>query len=88
MKVLALGRLANIYDRALRYAFGLPLTAIIVGMETMDQLKKNLAVAESYQPLTDAERLDLFKEVLPMVSPDTLPWKAENWNRPAEWNRR
>ncbi len=88
MKVLALGRLAHIYDRALRYAFGLPLSVVIVGMETMDQLKRNLAVAESYQPLTDAERLDLFKEVLPLVSPDTLPWKAENWSRPAEWTRR
>ena len=41
MKVLGLSRLAHIYDRALRYAFALPVSTVIVGMETMEQLKKN-----------------------------------------------
>jgi aryl-alcohol dehydrogenase-like predicted oxidoreductase len=88
MKILGLGRLAHLYDRALRYAFGLPLNTVIVGMESMEQLKNNLAVAESYKPLTDRERLDLFKEVLPLVSPDVMPWKAEDWTNPVHWKKR
>ncbi len=88
MKVLGLGQLANIYDRALRYAFSLPLSTVVVGVETMEQLKKNLAVAEDYQPLTDGERLELFKEVLPSVTPEVLVWKAEDWDNPVEWKHR
>lgn len=88
MKIIGLGALAGKYDRALRYAFGLPVSTAVVGMESMEQLKKNLAVAEGYKPLTDAERLQLFREVLPMVNPQTVPWKAEDWNQAIEWKRR
>jgi uncharacterized protein len=88
MKILGLGGLRDIYDRALRYAFGLPVDTVIVGMETMEQLNKNLAVAESYRPLSDIERLELFKEVLPRVRPDNVYWKAEDWNNPVVWRKR
>jgi len=88
MKVLGLGALVHVYDRALRYAFGLPVSTVIVGMETMEQLKKNLAVAESFRPLTDIERLELFREVLPKVTPGDMPWKAEDWENPVVWKRR
>jgi predicted aldo/keto reductase-like oxidoreductase len=88
MKIIGLGRLAKIYDKALRYAFGLPIDTAVVGMESMDQLRKNLEVAEAYRPFSDDERLGLFKEVLPMVTPEGVPWKAEDWNNPVEWKRR
>ena len=88
MKVLGLGKLSDIYDRALRYSFSLPVSTTIVGMESMEQLKKNLAVAESYQPLTDSERLELFREVLPRLTPENAQWKAEDWQNPVEWKRR
>jgi aryl-alcohol dehydrogenase-like predicted oxidoreductase len=88
MKIMGLGRLAGKYDRALRYAFGLPIDTAVVGVESMEQLQKNLAVAENYQPLNDAERLELFKEVLPFITPEAMPWKAEDWNNPVEWKRR
>jgi aryl-alcohol dehydrogenase-like predicted oxidoreductase len=88
MKVLGLGNLGDVYERALRYAFGLPLSTAIVGMETMDQLKKNLETAENYRPLTDEERLEFFKEMLPRVTADVMHWKAEEWNKPVEWKRR
>ena len=42
----------------------------------MEQLKNNLAVAEKYKPLTDEERLELFKD-LPLR--ESAPWKAESW---------
>lgn len=88
MKIIGLGRLAQIYDKALRYAFGLPIDTAVVGMESMEQLQKNLAVAEAYQPLGDGERLEFFKEVLPKVNPQFVPWKAEDWDNPVEWKRR
>jgi aryl-alcohol dehydrogenase-like predicted oxidoreductase len=88
MKIMGLGRLAKIYDKALAYAFGLPIDTAVIGMESMDQLQKNLRVAEAYRPLSDNERLELFKDVLPMVTPAGVPWKAEDWNNPVEWTRR
>jgi predicted aldo/keto reductase-like oxidoreductase len=88
MKIMGLGNLAYIYEKALRYAFGLPIDTAVVGMINMEQLQKNLAVAEAFQPLSDAERLELFKEVLPRVTPEAVPWKAEDWDNPVEWLRR
>ncbi len=88
MKVMGLGALAYTYDKALRYAFGLPIDTAVVGMESLEQLQKNLTVAEAYRPLTDAERLELFREVLPRVTPKTAPWKAEDWDSPVEWKKR
>jgi hypothetical protein len=88
MKVLGLGRLAPIYDKALRYSFGLSIDTAVVGMATMEELKKNLRVAESFKPLSDDERLELFKEVLPQVKPEAAPWKAEDWDNPVQWKRR
>ncbi len=88
MKVMGLGALASMYDKALRYTFDLPVSTAIVGMESMEQLEKNLAVAESYQPLSDEERLQLFKDVLPMVTPKALPWKAKEWGDASHWRKR
>ena len=42
MKVLGLGSLTHEVERSLRYAFSLPLSTVIVGMETMEQLEQNL----------------------------------------------
>lgn len=88
MKLLGLGKLADIYERALRYAFGLPVDTAVVGMETLEQLKRNIKVAETYRPLSDAERLELFKEVLPRVTPANVSWKAGDWDNPVEWDKR
>jgi uncharacterized protein len=85
MKVMGLGSLTHEPERALRYALGLPLSTVIVGMETMAQLEQNLAVAESFTPLSDEERLDFFREILPLVRPDKMPWKATDWGNPTEW---
>jgi aryl-alcohol dehydrogenase-like predicted oxidoreductase len=88
MKVMGLGVLSHLYDRALRYTLGLPISVAIVGMESMEQLQNNLAVAESFRPLKDEERLALFKEVLPLVSPRNLPWKAGEWGKDVGWQSR
>ena len=88
MKVLGLGRLALLYDRALRYSLSLPIDTAIVGMESMEQLRKNLAVAENYKPLSDVEKLELYLEILPKVTPDFLPWKSNDWGQPTGWKKR
>ena len=88
MKILGAGRLVKIYQKALRYAFSLPIDTAVVGMNTIDQVKANLKVAEGFTPMTPDERLELFKEILPTVSPANAPWKAEDWDNPVEWKRR
>ena len=85
MKVLGLGSLTHEVERSLRYAFGLPVSTVIVGMESMAQLEQNLAIAESFTPMTDEERLAFFKDIIPLVRPDKLPWKANDWGNPTAW---
>jgi aryl-alcohol dehydrogenase-like predicted oxidoreductase len=88
MKVMGLGVLAPFYGEALRYTLGLPISTAIVGMETMEQLEKNLLVAENFKPLTDEERLEFFREIMPLVTPQKVMWKAEDWENPTSWKKR
>jgi len=85
MKVLGLGSLTHEVERSLRYAFSLPVSTVIVGMETMAQLEQNLAIAESFTPMPDQERLAFFKDIIPLARPDKMRWKANNWDHPTEW---
>ncbi len=85
MKVLGLGSLTHEVERSLRYVFSLPVSTVIVGMETMAQLEQNLAIAESFTPMTDEERLAFFKDIIPLVRPEKMNWKATDWENPKEW---
>ena len=85
MKVIGLGSLRHEVERSLRYAFSLPVSTVIVGMESMAQLEQNLAIAESYKPMSDEERLAFFREIMPLVRPDKIPWKANEWANPKAW---
>ena len=85
MKVLGLGSLRHEVEHSLRYAFSLPVSTVIVGMETMSQLEQNLAIAESFSPLTDEDRLAFFKDIIPLVQPEKMRWKAADWENPTEW---
>ncbi len=85
MKVLGFGSLPHEVERSLRYAFALPVSTVIVGMETMAQLEQNLAIAESFVPMTDEERLAFFKTIIGLVRPEKMRWKAADWDHPTEW---
>jgi predicted aldo/keto reductase-like oxidoreductase len=85
VKVLGLGSLTHEVERSLRYAFGLPVSTVVVGMESMAQLEQNLAIAESFTPMTDEERLAFFKDIMPLVRPEKMRWKATDWSNPTEW---
>jgi hypothetical protein len=67
---------------------GLPISTTIVGMESMDQLKKNLAVAETFRPLEDVERLEFFKEIIPLATPQVMRWKTTDYFNPVAWEKR
>jgi aryl-alcohol dehydrogenase-like predicted oxidoreductase len=88
MKVLGLGLMGQWYDQALRYAFSLPISTAIVGMESMEQLEKNLAAARSFQPMNDIEKLKFFKEIIHLTKPEVLRWKSKDMSKPVEWNAR
>ena len=85
MKVYGLGSLTHDVERALRYTLSLPVSTVIVGMETMAQLEQNLAIAEAFIPMTDAERLAFFRDIIHLVRPENMPWKAADWAAPEEW---
>ena len=88
MKVLGLGSLTHEVERSLRYAFSLPVSTVIVGVESLAQLEQNLKIAESFVPMTDEERLSFFKDIMPLVRPDKMRWKATDWDNPKEWVKR
>ena len=85
MKVLGLGSLTHEVERSLRYAFGLPVSTVIVGMETMEQLEQNLEIAGTFTPMTDEERLAFFQDIIHLVRPEKMQWKASDWSNPTEW---
>ena len=43
-------------EECLRYAMSLPCSTAVVGMESMDLLKKNLALMHRFEPMTDDEK--------------------------------
>ncbi|TLS49765.1 aldo/keto reductase [Paenibacillus antri] len=88
MKVIGLGRLASWYEKALRYTWSLPIATAIIGMESMEQLENNLAVARSFRPMTEIERLEFAKEIISMANPDVLRWKAKDWSNAEQWAER
>jgi uncharacterized protein len=88
MKIFAYNRLGHVADKALQYALGLPLTTVIVGCSTLAELEDDLRVAESFEPMSGPDRLAFFREVLPMVKPENLPWKANRWNNATDWVER
>lgn len=88
MKAMGLAKLGPYYERALRYSLALPVSTTIVGMESMDQLKRNLAVAENFKPLSDEERLEFFKEIIHLATPQVMKWKAQDFENPVAWEKR
>jgi hypothetical protein len=88
MKAMGLAKLGPYYERALRYSMGLPVSTTIVGMESMDQLKKNLAVAENFTPLGDEEKLEFYKKIIHLASPEVIRWKTTDYFNPVEWDKR
>src|SRR5512138_1372209 len=88
MKVLALAKLGPYYERALRYSLALPVSTAIVGMESMEQLRRNLAVAERFTPLSDEEKLEFFQQIIHLATPEVMRWKTQDYFNPVAWDKR
>jgi aryl-alcohol dehydrogenase-like predicted oxidoreductase len=52
-------------EEALRYALGLPVATVVSGMDSLEVMRKNIAVADDFAPLTDAERAALLERSAP-----------------------
>jgi aryl-alcohol dehydrogenase-like predicted oxidoreductase len=85
MKVMGMGQLEPWYEKALRYTFSLPISTAILGMSTMEQLEKNLAVARNFKPMSDVEKLEFFKEIMHLTTCETMFWKSNDLRNPQEW---
>ncbi len=62
MKALADGLLYKTPELGIRYNLSLPITSLLLGMNTEEFLKKDMEIAENFTPLTDEEKEELFRE--------------------------
>jgi aryl-alcohol dehydrogenase-like predicted oxidoreductase len=61
MKALADGYLHSNVESAIRYALSLPITALVLGMNRPEHLEMDLAVVESFRPMTEQEKEELYR---------------------------
>jgi len=54
----------------------------------MDQLQRNLAVAEKFTPLDDVEKLEFYREIIHLATPQVMRWKTTDYFNPVEWEKR
>ena len=52
-------------EEALRYAMSLPVATVVSGMESLDVLRQNLAIAQNFTPMTAEEREALLAKSAP-----------------------
>ncbi len=55
-------------DEALRYAMSLPVATVVSGMNSLEVLHQNLAIARDFKPLTDEERADILRRTAPVAA--------------------
>jgi predicted aldo/keto reductase-like oxidoreductase len=47
------------HEQCRRYALSLPVSTLVVGVMTMDELKAEIAIARNFKPLSDADKEQL-----------------------------
>lgn len=62
MKPFADGFLWRSFEQALRYALSLPVSCVVLGANTEEYLRKDLAIAESFVPMSEEEKERWFSE--------------------------
>ena len=67
-RAILLGKEGLTYEECLRYCLSQPITTQVVGMTSVEQLKKNVAVARSFKPLTSEESSTLLARVKEVAS--------------------
>jgi predicted aldo/keto reductase-like oxidoreductase len=61
MKPLADGYLARSAEPAIRYALGLPVSTVVMGINTMEMLDADIAAVQSFSPMSPAEKDELYR---------------------------
>ena len=60
MKAVADGYLYRSWEPAIRYSLSLPVASLVLGMNNREMLERDLKLAESFKPLSEREREELF----------------------------
>ena len=55
-------------EEAHRYAFSQDVATVVCGIDSMEVLKKNLAVAQGFQPMSENELQSLLEKVKPVAA--------------------
>ena len=50
-------------QECIRYALSLPITSLVVGIQSMEDLKQDIAIARSFKPMSDTEKTQLLARV-------------------------
>jgi uncharacterized protein len=64
MKFIADGYLYRSWETALRYCLSLPITCMVAGMNTLEHVRGNMKLAESFSPVTTDEKEEILKNAL------------------------
>ena len=61
MKALADGYLHANPEAGIRYALSLPIASLVLGINTLEYLEQDLAIAESFSPMSQEEKEELYR---------------------------
>lgn len=64
MKPLADGLLYKSANQAFNYAMSQPVSVVVTGMNTQEMLQQDLAIANSFIPMTEEEKTRLYKDAV------------------------
>ena len=64
MKALADGYLYRSVEQGIRYSLSRPISTLALGMNTVDMVKKDMAIGENFSPLTEDEEDHLVKNAV------------------------
>ena len=55
------------HEQCRRYALSLPVSSLVAGILTMEELKAEVAIARDFKPLSDAEKEELLEKAAPVA---------------------
>ncbi|MEW5818519.1 MAG: aldo/keto reductase [Spirochaetota bacterium] len=60
MKAVADGYLQKSWGNAIRYALSFPISSLVLGMNTENQVERNIKLAENFIPMSEEEKISLY----------------------------
>jgi len=61
MKALADGYLYRNVEQGIRYTLSLPIASLVLGINRLEHLEQDLAIADNFTPMTEEEKEDLYR---------------------------